>query len=271
VRFATELAHQGALVLTPELADLADYRITGRGRDVLALAVRELNERCKPLREDKVGLIGFSFAGGLSVLAAEEPSVAARLDYVASVGGYVDLARVRGFLLTDTVVSPTGVEHRKAHEYGIAVLLYEHLSAFVPKTDLPLMTAAVRAWLHEDRALAWRLASRRTTEAAEDVFVSLANGRWEKIRPRLQELTQKEDVRALSPGPGLATLKVPGYFLHGSGDSVIPPEETLFAGVALRDKPHLALVSPLLEHVELNATKGATDAARLVDFMARLL
>jgi dienelactone hydrolase len=273
VRFATDLAAVGTVVLTPELADLADYRITASGRDVLGVAVRHLSDVCRAVHEERVGLIGFSFAGGLSMLAAAEPDVALHLAYVASVGGYVDLRRVLDFLLTDTVHSPHGLVHRKAHEYGIVVLLYEHLDAFVPEEDRAVMHDAIRAWLHEDRKRAWALASRRTTEAAERLFVPVATGHFDEIRGKLEQIVRDEgvDLAALSPTGKLRSLAMPAYFLHGSSDSVIPPEETLFADEELRGRPHLALVTPLLEHVELNATKSIPDALSLVNFMAHLL
>lgn len=273
VRFATDLAAVGTVVLTPELHELADYRITASGRDVLAVAVRHLSDVCRAVHEERVGLIGFSFAGGLSMLAAAEPDVAPHLAYVASVGGYVDLRRVLDFLLTDTVHSPQGLVHRKAHEYGIVVLSYEHLDAFVPEEDRAVMHDALRAWLHEDRKRAWTLASRRTTDAAERLFVSIAAGHFDEIRGKLRQIVRDEGVEsvALSPTGKLASLSMPAYFLHGSGDSVIPPEETLFADEELRGRPHLALVTPLLEHVELNATKSGPDALSLVNFMAHLL
>src|SRR5207253_9536418 len=134
---------------------------------------------------EPVGLIGFSFAGGLSLLAASDPAVSAHLAYVASVGGYHDLLRELRFLLTDRVTTPKGVVPRKAHEYGLIVLLYEHLPAFVPEEDLPVMQSAVHAWLTEDRRAAWALASRRTTAEAERLFIELATGQRDRIREGL--------------------------------------------------------------------------------------
>jgi dienelactone hydrolase len=274
VRFATELAGAGAMVLTPELADLADYRITRSGADVLGSAVRDLSARCAGVTGGKVGLLGFSFAGGLSLLAAEsDPEVQRRLAYVASVGGYDDLGRVLHFLLNDEVVTPHGTEHRKAHEYGIVVLLYENLDRFVDPEDRDVMRAAVRAWLHEDRALAWWLASRRTTLRSEKLFTLLASGHVNALHAELEAAlaSRANELRELSPAGRLASIDVPVYVLHGSADSVIPPEETVWAGLELGNHPHKALVTPLLEHVELSKSPPVGEAFALVDFIAGLL
>lgn len=271
VRFAGGLARAGAVVLTPELADLADYRITRAGADVLGGAVRYLAERC-PLG-DRVGLVGFSFAGGLALLGATDPGTSGHLSYVASVGGYHDLSRVLRFLLTDTVDAPEGAVHRKAHEYGAVVLLYGHLERFVPPEDLGMARDAVRAWLEEDRDRAWRLASGPHASETERIFVRLASGRLSEMQSELDAAVRahEAELQALSPRGRLGAVPVPVYLLHGTGDSVIPPEETLWAERELEGSPHLALVTPLIEHVEVAGAPHLLDEVRLVRFMARLL
>jgi hypothetical protein len=64
---------------------------------------------------------------------------------------------------------------------------------------------------------------------------------------------------------------VPVYLLHGSHDSVIPPSETDAAHLELGAAEHQALVSPLLEHVEVSKSAGLTDKLALVAFMAKIL
>jgi dienelactone hydrolase len=269
-RFASRLAERGLAVLTPAMSDLTDYRITGQGVQVLSAAVRRLSRLCGG---ERVGLLGFSFGGGLSLLAAEDPAVNEHLSYVASVGGHYDLGRVLSFLLTDRVETPRGPVPRKAHEYGIVILLYDHIEGFVPEEDRALMTAAVKAWLTENRPLAWSLASRRTTGAAERVFVDLATQHFGPFRSRLAALLEGEaaSLRALSPEGKLSRIPVPVYLLHGEGDSVIPPEETVWADRELAAAPHRTLVTPLIEHVDVNGKPTFADQLRLVRFMAALL
>jgi len=59
--------------------------------------------------------------------------------------------------------------------------------------------------------------------------------------------------------------------LHGSHDNVIPPSETDAAGLEQGAAEHVALVSPLIEHVEVSQTAGLEDEVALVSFMAKLL
>ncbi len=269
MRFATELARVNVAVLTPELADLADYRVTRAGADVLGGAAQWFSERCSA----KVGLLGFSFAGGLALLAAEDPRYAAHLDYVASVGGYEDLGRVLRFLLTDTVETPSGPVQRKAHEYGLVVLIYEHIDALVPAPDRAVMRAAVKAWLEEKRSVAWAIASFRTTLAAERLFVAIASGNASDYDDALRSVLKHSEAasESLSPRRNLRSITVPVLLLHGRDDSVIPAEESIWADRDLHGRPHRTLVTPLIEHVEIAGTPTLMDRLRLVHFMAALL
>ncbi len=273
VPFARELARAGRVVLTPELSDLADYRITRQGVDVISDSVRWLAGERALVSSERVGVLGFSFAGGLSLVAAEQPELAGKLEFVTSVGGHHDLARVLGFLLSDRVATPHGLEQRKAHEYGLVVLLYGELDHFVDEADRETLRDALRDWLHEDRAAALARASQRTTESGERLFMLLQQGRLLELAPELDALLKQHqsDLAALSPRGHLRDVGVPVYLLHGSGDSVIPPSETEWAGLELEDAPHRALVSPLLEHVSVSGSAGLVDQIELVDFMSKLL
>jgi hypothetical protein len=60
--------------------------------------------------------------------------------------------------------------------------------------------------------------------------------------------------------------------LHGAGDNVIPPSETLWLAKDIpRQDLRAVLISPAISHVELG--KGATwmDNVRLVHFIAQML
>src|SRR6185503_10913367 len=108
VPFARHLARAGLVVMTPEMTDLADYRITHQGVSVIRDAATYLAGRRDLVSEERVGILGFSFAGGLSLVAAADPALAGRVAYVVSVGGHHDLARVLRFLIRNEVETPRG-------------------------------------------------------------------------------------------------------------------------------------------------------------------
>lgn len=273
VPFVRALAQSGLTVLTPELRDLADYRITASGVDVIRAAVHYLPTRHDHVAPGKIGVLGFSFAGGLSLVAVEDPATAALVSSVTSVGGHHDLRRVLRFLIHNEIETPSGVVHQKAHDYGLVVLVYGNLERFVPEVDLPAMRAGFQAWLHEDQKAAREAAKARTTPEADRLWQLLEKQQLQTLAPELDALLerQRSELSALSAAGHLRDLHVPVYLLHGSHDSVIPPSETDAASLELGGAEHQALVSPLLEHVEVSKTAGIGDKLALVSFMAQLL
>jgi dienelactone hydrolase len=271
--FARELARTGLVVVTPELDDLIDYKITTRGKHVISRTAVWLSDRDDLVTDRRVGVLGFSFAGGLALVAAGEPVLEDRLSYVTSVGGHHDLDRVLRFLLTNHIETPLGTRDMPAHEYGLVVLLYQRLDHFVPEADRDVMRAAVRGWLHEDRAEAFAHGARRSTLESERLLELMADGKLQQLRPEIEQLVaaQKSELRALSPSGRIARLRIPVYLVHGAGDSVIPASETEWAERELQGRDHIALVSPLLEHVEVNKPAGIADRLALVRFMSHLL
>jgi dienelactone hydrolase len=273
VPFARELARAGRVVLTPELSDLTDYRITARGADTVADAVSWLSMQRERVTSPKVGVLGFSFAGGLSLVAASRPELRGKVEFVTSVGGHHDLSRVLRFLLSDQVETPSGTRHVQAHEYGLVVLVYGNLDHFVDEPDRGVMRDALRHWLHEDRAQALASASFRKTLSGERLYGLLESSRLRELSPQLEDIlaAHRGALAELSPRGRLADIPAPVYLLHGSADSVIPPSETQWGELELGTHDHQALVSPLLEHVEVSRSAGIGEEIALVDFMSRML
>jgi dienelactone hydrolase len=273
VPFARALAESGLSVLTPELSEVADYRITRGGVGILQDSVRYLASRRDRVATDQVELLGFSFAGGLALVAAQDADTAKHLTSVTSVGGHHDLRRVLRFLIHNEIETTSGIVRKPAHEYGLVVMLYGNLEHFVPIEDLPAMRAGMQAWLQEDRKRARELAKARTTPEAERLWQLLETQQLQTLAPELDRLLeqQRAELAALSSAGHLRQLKLPVYLLHGSHDSVIPPSETDAAALELEGAEHQALVSPLLEHVEVSKTAGLGEKLALVSFMAQLL
>ena len=273
VVFARALARSGLTVLTPLLEDLADYHVTQDGIDVISDSARYLSTRDDLQQHPRVGVIGFSLAGGLALVAAAAPDASQHMAYVASVGGHHDLARTLQFLISNQVRTPSGTRPLQAHEYGLVVAVYEHLEQFAPPEDRAVLRAAFRAWLQEDRDGARVLASQRTTAEGEDLFQLLESQRLATLRPTLEEILDVEQDRlaALSPRGRLGEIQVPVYLLHGAGDTVIPPSEARWASLELGAARHEILVTPLIQHVAVSGAPAWQDELALVQFMTRIL
>src|SRR5690349_23597552 len=121
---ARALAGAGVLVMTPELQDLADYRVTARTIDVIGDSAVALSNRM----DRTVGVIGLSFAGGLALLAADRKDYAQSIGFVLAIGAHDDMGRVARFFAANVIARPDGTESSvAAHEYGVLVLAYAHL------------------------------------------------------------------------------------------------------------------------------------------------
>ncbi len=272
VRFARAIAGAGILVLTPEIREIADYTVDPVSIGTIGASVQELRRRIAPRRT--VGLMGMSFAGGLSLLAAADPRFAPDVDFVVSIGGHDDLARVSRFFATDAIARPDGtILTLHAHEYGPLVLVYSHAQDFFPAEDVPVARDALRAWLwekHDEARAKVALLSPPSRARIELLF----DHRIGAIAPELLAAIDRYGplMAKVSPHDRLATLRAPTYLLHGAGDSVIPPSETLWLEQDLPARVlREGLVTSAINHVELGDSPSVSERWAVVHFLARIL
>jgi acetyl esterase/lipase len=270
-RFARAIAESGVVVLTPEVRELCDYRIEPASIDTIGTAARVLSGR---LGGRPVGVMGLSFAGGLSLIAASDARYAPSLAYVAAVGAHDDLGRVLRFFTSNEAARPDGTTLTlHAHDYGTVVLVYSHVEDFFPAEDVPVARDALRAWLHEDFDGARERAKGLSPEAAATMGHVFDHDQA-AMRPEVEREIARlaASFAAVSPAAHLRDVRVPVFLLHGAGDTVIPSSETEWLA---HDTPpgvlREALVSKAIEHVELEGGTGVGDQWKLVDFMSGLL
>jgi len=177
------------------------------------------------------------------------------------------------FLIRDEIDTPTGKRRLEAHDYGLIVLLYGSLDGFVPEADRAAMTAALRAHLHEDGATARAAAATLTTPEGRALWARVEGQRLQELAPAFEAAVdrRRDELLRLSPRGRLASIGAPVYLLHGSGDTVIPASESEWAAAELGAADHDLLVTPLIEHVEVNRAATLGDKAALVRFIAHWL
>jgi dienelactone hydrolase len=268
VRFARTIAAAGVVVLTPEIAELTDYHVDPRSIDTIGFAARALKDE---VHRPAVGVMGLSFAGGLSLLAAADERFAPDIAFVVAVGAHDDLERVSRYFATSHIEDPGGhASPIKPHEYGPLVLVYDHAQAFFPAEDVPAARDALRLLLWEKKDDA-RAVLPRLSDASREKMERLFDGKIESIAPELlAEIDRdKADAARVSPHGHLAGLRAPVYLLHGAGDSVIPATETEWLA---KDAPNVkdVLVSPAVVHVELGEP-SLGDKVALIHFLADVL
>ena len=269
--FATAMASCGLRVLTPELPNIKDYRVDSTSIRVIGDTTRWFAQRTG----GPVGVMGLSFSGGLSLVAASNPTFHDAFKFVFAVGSQGSMSRVFSFYSTNTDLRPDGtLERLPAHEYGPLVLEYDYLETLVPPADLVSIRAVLRAHLYEDKAAEAdalkHLTPAQTLEALHLMDVTSPETQDALTRARAQHA---DEMESLSPGPRLRTLTTPVYLLHGAADNIIPSAETLWMASELEHQ-HLqaALVSPVLSHLDFGETKpSAMDTWRLIHFFALVM
>jgi dienelactone hydrolase len=270
-RFARTIAASGAAVLTPEVRELCDYRIDPASIDTIGVSARALSDQ---LGGQRVGVMGFSFAGGLALVTATDPRYRNPFAFVVAVGAHDDLGRVLHFFASNEAPRPDGTTLQlTAHPYGSAVLVYAHAQDFFLPDDVAAARDALRLWLREDFDAARERAKVLSPEGAAEmkhVFDRDTAALAPQLNPEIARLAGS--FAAISPSGHLADIRVPVFLLHGAGDNVIPPSETEWLA---HDTPRAllreVLVSPAIEHVGLQGETKLGDELALVHFMGDVL
>ena len=127
-RFAKSVVSAGLVVLTPQVDELADYHVSSSSIETVGAAIRALRAKSGGA---KVGLMGTSFGGGISLLTAADARFADDVAFVVAIGAHDDLGRVSRFFATDEIPEVSGTTKKMhAHGYGAMVLVYTHIEDF---------------------------------------------------------------------------------------------------------------------------------------------
>ena len=282
---ARDLAGSGVAVMTMALPDLMGYQITARSADVIEDAVKWIAGQPALAPDGRVGMVGISFAGGLSIVAAGRPSIRDNVAYVVSFGGHGDLGRVLKYLATGEAVQAEGVVTHPPHDYGVAVIMYAAADRVVPPEQVAGLRDGIRTFL---------LASQLTL-----VNMDQANATFQKARDMVKGLPEPSatlltyvndrNVKALGPilvphlgleaDPAASPERAPSppaapvFLLHGDEDVVIPAAESVVLANYLRSKGvevHL-LLSQIITHAELDRGAAMSESWKLVSFWAGVL
>jgi len=284
---AYELASVGVAVITPDTPDLKRFQITARTVDMIEDAAQWLSKQRDLAPTGHIGMIGISFSGGLSVVAAGRPSLHPIVDFVFSFGGHSNFPRVLRFLCTglEPSLDPAKADvYRRPHDYGVVIILLDAAEYLVPAEQVaPLQTAILKYLL----AGHWELIDKRLAKQTFDEALVLADALPEPSRTYMKMVNDRDVDRlgtllwplvkthkpetALSPELSPAPV-CPVFLLHGTDDIVIPSIETLHLERYLQGKTRVrALLSSLITHAELDQQQGLGDVWKIVSFFGSLL
>ncbi|MBI2822144.1 MAG: alpha/beta hydrolase [Acidobacteria bacterium] len=264
--FARQLAARGMVVLTPEMEELRRYRITPETTDKIEDSVSWLAGERRFSRGRRIAMIGISYSGGLSVVAAGRSAIRDRVSFVLSIGGHGDMVRAGRFLCTGEL--PGGAGYLKPHDYGLGILLLNLADRLVPQSQSRRLIEGISAYLQEDYAKG-RETIAELQPPASQILKWVDTRDSARVAPLLlPELDQFASNPSLSPERS-ASPRAPVFLLHGRDDSLIPAAETRLLADYLLGKTEVhALVTPLISHVELERAPRAVDLWKLLRFWA---
>jgi dienelactone hydrolase len=293
VRLARQLSAAGLTIVTPDVPELSRFEITPEITNAIERAAGWLALESGLALNQPVGLMGISFSGGLSIIAAGRPSLAGHVAYVFAFGGHNDLPRVLRYLCTGSEPYPAhelGVQSDRPfvlapHDYGVAVILLGAADRVVPKAQVEPLREAVRRYL-----LASALDSNVDKAAAAREFDALKQIARTLPEPSatLMRYVNDRDVIHLGPrllpyvglsgGDGALSVSkapkpsVPVFLLHGTEDNVIPSVESEYLAQDLRGHaPVRLLLSGLISHAEADRPVHISDVMQLAGFWGDLL
>jgi dienelactone hydrolase len=258
VGFARDIASSGHPVVTAALEDLAHYRVTVRSTDMIEDAATWLVGQTDLAPDGRIGMLGISFAGGLSIVAAGRPTIRDRVAFVLSFGG---------------------------HGYGVAIITLGVADRIVPSNQVQPLRDTILAFLEASRLdLIDKARSQQEFARARTLATSLPE-------PSLTLMTYINDrnvaklgpillphVAAFGGDPALSPSRsspptCPVFLLHGTDDNVIPAIESVLLADELRSRGVVVhqLATPLITHAEVDRSAAVSVIWKLVKFWGDVL
>jgi dipeptidyl aminopeptidase/acylaminoacyl peptidase len=194
VHFADALARLGIVVLVPESSGMLAERLSFDEVDAVRASL-DLLATQPDVDTGRVGLLGLSASGGVSIVAAAQPDLRDRIRFVNSFGSYDDTLT----LLVDVASRSIDVDGQE------------------------------RPWQPEERTrqvVSLALTGAATDQPTTDLVSELMNDT--PSRDRAQALIAQlppatlQQLRAISPATYLAQLRAHLYLMHDVDDPFIP-------------------------------------------------
>ncbi|MEM9189177.1 MAG: alpha/beta hydrolase [Myxococcota bacterium] len=273
VQFARSLASSGIRVMTPELPTLTEFRVSDEAVPIIAAAATAFAAEA---HRETVGVVGISFGGGLSLLAAASPD-GSNIGFVLSIGGHHDLRRVSRFFAGESVTDPDGHGPTvEPHVYGQGVLIYAHAERLFPEADLAEVRTVLSLMLHErfDAATQRLAASQLSSTGRTRLQAVVARRSTPGLRAEVLEALEdaEDELLRASPAEKVAGLRIPVFLVHGADDPIVPAIETRWLASELPEQAlEEVLVTGVLSHAQYDRPPSLEERWAMVHFMARVL
>jgi pimeloyl-ACP methyl ester carboxylesterase len=211
VRLARSIAGANRTVFVPDLL-LRNQTFEGSDIERIIRSVGFLRHR---VPDGSVGVLGISYGGSFSLIAAEDPRIASSVRYVATFGSYFDLLGVVQGITTGATIDRGRVVRWRT----------------VPEAHRILMDAAVRLSDPAARGpLREALGSGDPSALTPEVraIYDVLNNRDPRLTPALAERLPpafRQALAGFSPSTNIGRLQAPLFILQSENDPATPPTE----------------------------------------------
>lgn len=252
VWLARLLARIGFAVLVPDFLGLRSLRALETDVHDTVDSFRYLASLAPQVRPDRVGLIGFSYGAGPTLVAAADPAIARQVCFVISVGGYYDLADVIRFLTTGHFEWQEHRGHLLPSTHARGRFLLANLDLLRDEKDRQILAAAAKSLADGGWAEA-AVPTAELTPWGSALHALLMNTDAKQVGGLITQLDPqvRDRIAFLSPSRVVGRLHAHLVIVHGVQDDFIPYTESLrlAAAAPARDRVHLA-ITRLLNHVD---------------------
>jgi acetyl esterase/lipase len=274
VRFANALARAGVVVLVPDSRALLEGRASPAEVDGVVEAYRVLAARPE-VDARRIGIVGLSVGGALSLLAAADDRIADEVAWVNAFGSYADASRFLANVMAGAYRGPGGdvvawAPAQLARDTALRLLL----DLVADAGDRAALDRAygtpIRAGEHPPSA-----GLRLRTDAARAVERLLVAPDLDAAESAVRALpaAARSTLEALSPAGNLAHVAARTFLMHDIGDAYVPYPESRALAAELGDRASLTEFR-LFDHVEpkgVDIGAAAPEAWRLLWHMQSVL
>ncbi|MBM3555281.1 MAG: alpha/beta hydrolase [Alphaproteobacteria bacterium] len=253
VRLAETLARLGFVVHVPDLQNVRALRASAEDVGGIVKAVADLAADLPAGMP--IGIAGVSYAAGPAVLAALDPLVATRVDFIFALGGYYDLNAVVAYFTTGQFRDEGGAwREGRPNVYGRWLFVRANAARLAEARDREVLEAIGLAKLRDPSAPIDHLVAELGPQGKS--VMALLDNHDPAIVPAL--------IAALPPGFGadfaaltllgkpLSQLRAHVVLLHGKDDSIVPYTESRALAAALSSRQVSLHIAERLAHVDFD-------------------
>ena len=250
--FADALARCGYVALVPEFINLKEFRVRSSDVDEMVGSYEYL-EQLPAVDSARAGFFGFSYAGGLAVLAANDSRIAERVRFCFLLGSYYDIRSIVTYATTGYYREDGAWVYMKPRHTGKWAFLKNMLEFVDDAGDRALLAriadaklsgegrdvSAVADSLAEDGADLYELMMNDDPDAAGLII--------ERLNPRILSFFDE-----LSMSGNIENVTANLIITHGRDDNLMPYTESIL--LAENAPPGAAVQLRILEsfqHVDL--------------------